>query len=466
MGIRATLRRFADRLLGPPPSGEAAGIGSDDKFLAVYGGDNAVLENPDLLLADCPERNHETIYDLYEEMRRKDGHLDAMVRKRQTELLKRSWRIEPASERLRDRKLAAWVDGQFRAVRGFNQDLRELLDAIPMGMAVSEILWEADGAEIRIARLHARRQRRFAFSVDGRLLLKRHSYDLAGEPVPDRKFLHHVHEPAYESPFGTALLGRAVWPYWFKRNGVRFWALFNEKRAFPPAVAKFQPGTPPTDLATLDAVLKTIQTETGIRIPNTVEIDFLELASHVPIRTYKEFIDLMDTWETKILLHETLTTGEGKPGHLSGSGPSDAHGATADALAASDGKALSATLDTLIEWLVDFNVPGVTDYPRLLFNTEPSEDLQAKAEIDKKLLVDGGLAAHVAGKYWFDTYGWPQASDAEPALALAAPTSPAQPPEAPPFADPEAARLFRSAHDDTNRLLSLIARDIAHRHGG
>ncbi len=61
--------------------------------------------------------------------------------------------------------------------------------------------------------------------------------------------------------------------------------------------------------------------------------------------------------------------------------------------------------ETLIRWIVDYNFPGISAYPKIKTYAAAKPDLREQSEIDKTLVVDIGLPVSTA--YFYETYGIP-----------------------------------------------------------
>jgi phage gp29-like protein len=107
----------------------------------------------------------------------------------------------------------------------------------------------------------------------------------------------------------------------------------------------------------------------------------------------------MDKQISKRVLGQTATT-EGTPGKL---GNEDAQSDVRQDYLESDAGLLCECLnETVVRWLVDYNFPGVTQYPKLEIRVQEEKDLKPQAERDKTLVSD--IALPVGKKYFYDTY--------------------------------------------------------------
>ncbi|MFN3315114.1 MAG: DUF935 family protein, partial [Hyphomonas sp.] len=101
---------------------------------------------------------------IYDEIER-DTHAFAMLQKRKKQMVARVWEVEPGGDRPIDKDAAELVRELLKALP-FDRICEDLLDATLKGFAVSEVIWQRDGARIVPARIMAHDQRRFVFDLD------------------------------------------------------------------------------------------------------------------------------------------------------------------------------------------------------------------------------------------------------------------------------------------------------------
>lgn len=388
-----------------PHTGEVA---TAEKDTDLFSGWTTRMENPDRVLRNegCGEGVR-----LYEELER-DWQVFSMLQTRALALQACEWQVEPASSGDADRKVADFVRDVLLDA-GFDRLVTDLMEAVVTGFKPVEIMWEVSGGEVRIREFRGRRPSRFSFDMDGALRLLTLQSALDGESVPQKKFVVWTFGGHDWNPYGRGLGYQLYWPVWFKKNGVRFWMVFAEKFGSPTVLAKYPPGTPEADKKNLLDAIQAIQQQTGIRIPNNMEVSLLEAARTSSVNGYESLCAYMDRAIAKILLGQTLTSEPGDSGSYSLGRIHE--GVRRDILKA-DADAVCECLNrTVIRWLVDFNFPpsGRKGYPKVWKRTGPERDLKALAERDRLLLIDLGLGRRVPERYVAETYGLPLASPGE-----------------------------------------------------
>jgi len=386
-------------------------IAAAEKDIDIFAGWLKRLENPDPVLRT--ESGGKGLK-LYDEVAR-DPHAGAVLQTRYLAVISCEREVLPGKDpqtagrpavKSRSEKITDFVAEVLKNMN-FDQACQELLQAILYGFYAAEVMWTVTDEGILPQKILGKHPRRFSFTRNREPRLLTPQNMIEGEPLPDRKFIIFSYGSS-DNPYGQGLGQKLWWPVWFKKNGIKFWLVFLEKFGMPTAVGKYPAGTPPDQQNRLLDAIKAIQTETGIKIPETMTVDLLEASRRGNV-TYETLCDYMDRQISKAVLGQTLTTevkGEGSYA------ASQTHEGVRRDIISADAKVLSECLnETLIKWIVDFNFPGVTSYPRLHIRTEAEQDLKALAERDKILVRDIGVKTPEA--YFYDTYNLPRPEEGE-----------------------------------------------------
>lgn len=404
-----------------PEINEIATIAKD---IDIYAGWLNRLENPDPVLRTEAAGKGLRLYDEVD----RDSHAGAVLQTRYLAVMGKDWSIVPARSVRKAGRPAATSQEQFvadfvtRVLEGcnFDQARAELLQAILYGYYAVEVLWEArpDG-RIGIKKLLGKHPRRFVFTPERELRLLTPRSVIDGEPVPERKFVVFTFGDS-DNPYGKGLGRRLWWPVWFKKNGIKFWMIFLDKFGMPTTVGKYPTGASKEEQDKLLAAIDAIQTDTGIKIPDTMSIEFIEAARAGTV-THEALCEYMDRQISKTVLGQTAST-EGTPGKL---GNETAQDAVRQDILKADADLLDAVLnETLIRWIVDYNFAGVTDYPKIVTHAAARPDLKERIEIDSRLAADIGLP--MGRQYFYETYGIPEPAEGEEPVKPA-PKTPALP---------------------------------------
>lgn len=370
---------------------------------------NRLKENPDKILR---EKGGTRGVELFDEMFRTDTHLAHLFEVRRNALVSNPYEIEAASDDARDQEIAEFVRDVFEDLRDFLQDLKELMSAVPRGFAVSEVMWGQRDGQVVVEELRQRMQGRFAFGLENELVFLPDGWH--PEPVPDRKFLVHTYAPENENRYGSPVLSQCYWPYFFKKHGVKYWAIFQERFGLPFVVGKYKRGADDKEKAGLKEIIDTFRSDTGLLVPDDVVIELIEAKASSGTLTFEKFIAIMDRWQTKLVLGQILSTEEGQRGSMA---LGIEHGRIRYEFARADAASVMGPINhDLIPWLVDFNFPNVKQYPEMQIVIEEAEDLQVRAERDKIIVVDMKLP--VAKRYLYETYGIPEPEEGDELLEI------------------------------------------------
>lgn len=433
---------FREELAGLPPFTEE--VATVAKDIDIYHGWIKRLENPDPVLRSESAGKGLKLYDEVD----RDAHAASVLQQRIMAVVGKEWEIIPAesASSTQEKIVADYVSAVLENCN-FDQARQEILKAILYGFYSVEVIWKmgtvpagglspfsasnpagtvpAGGLSlspaIKIKKLIAKHPRRFSFTPDRELRLITPANMIEGEPVPDRKFVVFTYGDS-DNPYGRGLGQKLWWPVWFKKNGVKFWMVFLEKFGMPTIKGKYPPGTTPEAQAALMDAIEAIQSDTGIKIPDSMDIEFLEAARTGTV-SHEQLCGYMDRQISKVVLGQTLTT------EIAGKGSyaaSQTHNDVRQEIIEADADLLDACLnDTLIPWIVDYNFPNVSGYPKIKTYATPKPNLKEQSEIDKTLVVDIGLP--VSRAYFYETYGIPAPVEGEELVIIPA----AAPVEAP-----------------------------------
>ena len=294
---------------------------------------------------------------------------------------------------------AEFVTQNFKNI-GFDKARKSQMDALLMGFAVSEIIWEASEGSVVVADFRHRKPWRFVWTKEGQLRMLTEENMIEGVEVPRHKFWVFVHDQKYESCYGRPLGQTLFWPYWFKKSDIKWWLVFNEKFGSPTTVGKYPANTSAEQQEKLLDALKAIQQETAVTVPEGMVIELLEAARRGSIDTYKTFVDWAENLQSKIVLGQTLTTQQGDTGAMA---LGQVHDQVRGELTKADCDDLCESINNdVIKQLVDFNFPqNKNGYPKLWIRTDAEKDLKSLAERDK-LITDMGFS--LTEEYIRDTY--------------------------------------------------------------
>lgn len=205
-------------------------------------------------------------------------------------------------------------------------------------------------------------------------------YDERLRTLPPGKFVFVSHHASYDNPYGLRLLSRCLWPVAFKRGGLQFYARFAEKYGQPWLVLTAPSRATKLEKRDMAGDLKRMVRDCLAVIPYGSEMEFLTAGS-MQTDLHERFIARQDRSISKLLMGQTLTVE--LEGRNNSQAASTVHEDVAEGLADAD-KAMVADAWNEIAWLYA-RVNAGPEVLAPLFSYEEPEDLNARADLDKKL---------------------------------------------------------------------------------
>lgn len=325
-------------------------------------------ENPDKVIASKGMS--------YIEELERDTHLSSSLATRRAKLIKKGWRIVPASEKLIDVTKAQFVTDQLVNMQGsFEKDLEASLDAIGKGFSLTEInyqevVWKGK-RRVGLKNLRYKEPKLFSFKYDefGYYKIMQIDPDANGVELPLDKFIHIVMGPNDENPYGRSVDAECAFWVWVKKNVAKFWAIYAEKFGMPLSMIQLPRSVKKndTDYTAAKEILEAIQEETGIMVPEGFELSFLE-ATRAGEAGYERFIEICNKEISKRVFGATLISEEGKRGQGSYALGAEHSGIFEDYVVF-DALVLEAAFsEQLIRPLIDYNWENTEYYPQFVFD--------------------------------------------------------------------------------------------------
>jgi phage gp29-like protein len=336
-------------------------------------------------------------YDLYAEVER-DPHVAAIMQSSKLNVAGMRWdifaHVEPGAKKAtpRDEEIAQFVKHALLNIGHFPQHLFNLMDALGKGFAVSEIIWDITSEGVMIKDILNRPQRRFQFdSSDRSLRLRDIQNPYFGTPLPDRKFIVHRCSSTWDNPFGDAIDQSLYWMWLFKKTALKFWQQHLQVAASSVPIVKHPASANKELKAEALEIAKMIRNGAYGRIPDNFEILWAE-ASNAGIgsEAYHTFIRMCNDEMSKAVGGQSLTTEASSSTGTGTYAQGKVHLATQNARDIFRADGLASTINaTIVRWLVDFNVAGVTGYPQFKFDLEEPDNLLNEAQIIQTLASAG-----------------------------------------------------------------------------
>jgi phage gp29-like protein len=298
------------------------------------------------------------------------------------------WQIIPVGNSQRDREIFHFVQSIFLGFENFHQDIRELMDALSKGFAVSEILYKLDNGLIKPVKLLSRDQTHFAFDTEGQLrwITKKGGDNHKGELLPQNKFLIHRHNPRAENPYGSSILGpRVFWASWYKLNLIKYWVQYCERFAQPMPIGTFpKHWSAQQQKQFLDAISR-MYSHKSIVCEEGTEVNLFETKG-TGIDVLKQATAYLDHQISLAILGQSSTTSDDQLGSYA---KSKVAKEISDDIIESDAIELASTMNKYIKIWVDLNFKNVYQYPSFIFQNQEKKDLQALSQVYKTLTEMG-----------------------------------------------------------------------------
>ena len=337
--------------------------------------------------------------ELADDIEERDGHIFAEIGKRRGAVTSLEWDVHaPDDATPAEEALAAEVDEWLEGLPEFGDVLLGMMDAVLKGFAMHEMVWQLDGKLLRPS-FTFQPQRMFTTSANRReLMLRSLSPDprpdplglppVMAEPLQPFAWLAHVHQARSGYLTRNGLARVLAWPYLFKNYAVRDLAEFLEIFGLPLRLGKYPAGASAQEKSTLlQAVVSIGHNAAGI-IPQGMVLEFQEAAKGTE-GPFTAMWDRMEAMESKVILGQTLTAGEGRSGTQA---LGKVHNEVRMDIRNADARQIECTLNAqLIRAYCVLNHAGIDPkrLPRFEFDTGKSEDLKDYAENLPKLAGAG-----------------------------------------------------------------------------
>jgi phage gp29-like protein len=314
---------------------------------------------------------------------RSDDQVQTALQQRKLALSGKEWTVTAGGTSAKDKAAADFIREQLTTLP-FDRLTEKMLSGLFWGYAVAECLWATDGQYIVASDIKVKKQKRFGFAPDGSLRLLTSSNPL-GEQLPDRKFwAYSTGGDDDDDYYGLGLAHWLYWPVFFKRNDIKFWLVCLEKFGMPTALGKYPAGASAPEKQRLLEALHAIQSDSGVRIPDSMQIELLNVAQS-GTANYIELYNAMNASISKVILGHSATT-DSTAGKLGGDNM--ASEVRNDLVAADSDLICSSFNRTVVKWLVEWNFNGAK-LPTVYRDVKPALNLKAQVERDK-LIFDMG----------------------------------------------------------------------------
>ena len=329
--------------------------------------------------------------DIYKEVLN-DDEVKSAFTQRQDAVISREWKIEPGGDKPIDAEAAEAMSELLKSV-GFDRVTKLMHFGVFYGYAVAELIYGIKNNMYWIDDIKVRDRRRFRFSPTGELRLLTQNNMHEGIACQAPYFWHYATGADHDDePYGLGLAHWLYWPCFFKRNDIKFWLIFLEKFGMPTAVGKYGTGATTEQKRDLLALTRAIQTDSGIIIPETMNLDLLQIARS-GAGDYKAFYDSMNEAIRRVTVGQITSSG----------GASNSIGGDESLQAAVLASIAKSDSDVMCEswnrgpgtWFTQMNFPGAA-VPQVSRIFDEPEDLKSLSERDKNIIESTGYRPTLA----------------------------------------------------------------------
>jgi phage gp29-like protein len=337
-------------------------------------------------------------YPLYKQVETDDPQILAVMQSAKIAVALLGWDVdafknegedEPSEE---NKKVAGLVKYVFENIPNLHLQFFNLMGALGMGFAVSEVIWgkgKYDRREILLVEnMLNREQRRFQFdAVTREPKLRDINNPYMGIDLPPYKILVHRVSATWDNPFGDALDQTLYWMWLFKKTVVKFSLQHLEVGSASIPYVRHPQGASPELKAEALAIAQQVRTGAYGRVPSNFEILFAEAKNVIQnADAFDKALRRFDEQISKAVEGQTLTTDTGDSGTRA---QGQVHENTKSSRTVFRARGLQETLNTLVKWIVDINVGEVEGYPKFRFDLEDPADLVQEAQIINSLSSAG-----------------------------------------------------------------------------
>lgn len=357
----------------------------------------------------------------FDEMRRSDGTIKAVVLATSLPIRRAKWFVEPATQDQVDVDIAEFVEMNLFEYMSITWDdlLRQALLSLPLGVMTFEKVFKIrtiDNVDRIVWKKFAPRLPKsiqkwtMENGEDGIQQLKQ---DGALVDIPREKLLIFVNEMEGENWWGTSIL-RAAYKHWYiKNNFYKIDAIAFERQGLGVPYAKMPENYTEADRAKAETILKNLRAHQQAFIiePHDYEIGFKDMMAKT-LRDPKESIAHHNREIVKAVLAQFLELGATDSGSRALS--EDQSSIFLQSLEAVAGNIADAFNKYAIPQLVDLNFDNVDSYPKLSFTGLSRTDVEKLANAYKTLTESGGVKAGDQDETYFrELLGLPERDQSE-----------------------------------------------------
>lgn len=339
------------------------------------------------------------MYEIYEEMRRGNATIKAMLSSVKLPIASATWSVQPASDDPTDVEAAALVEANLTEVLNFQSVLNEALTHLDFGFAVFEKCWgveQIDGKwRVVLSKLAFRKQTTVYKweTEDGKPGITQMNAMGKTFSIPASKLLVITNAQEGENYEGVSIL-RPAYQSWYIINQLyKIDAIGHERQALGVVDVQYPKGASDKDIRKVERLARNVRAneEAYISHPEGWSVGFMDMKAHtlkdigpsVSHHNRQITLSAMAQW---LMIGAENGSGTRSAGEDQSSMFELANQAVANNIA-------SDFNSQVIKQLVDLNF-NVSAYPRLVVSRVGRENLKELADTFKTLVDAGGITPY------------------------------------------------------------------------
>jgi phage gp29-like protein len=246
-----------------------------------------------------------------------DPQVRACLTTKRLAVLSEAVEVHPADSSALSVRAANVVRDQLAALRGGAAGIvAGALDALAMGYAVGELVWNLDGS---LSKILWHDPRRFQFVADGTGEVQELVLLDSALRFPANRFVLYAYQSRYVNPYGESDLVAAYRPWSQKDQVQRMWLSTLDRFGAPTPIARVPSNWNQAEIDNLSGLLSRLQSESSLVVTKDVEFDATFVAGRVePAKAFDTAALWYDTQIARAILGQELTT-QGSSASASGS---------------------------------------------------------------------------------------------------------------------------------------------------
>ncbi|MBI4799681.1 MAG: DUF935 family protein [Desulfarculus sp.] len=359
-----------------------------------------------------PERQAE----LFREVEEKDAHISSQLHMRKQAVLGLEYDLQPASDDARAQKVMEFCREVLWGLEDLDDLLLGMLDAVPQGWSMHELLWEIVAGRAVIIGWRWVPQERTRWDDAGVPRLATDEEQTRGVEIPAWKVVYHRHKARSGLDVRAGVMRTCAWWWMFKNYAVKDWAAFCELFGMPLRYGTYPNGASEDDKQALKQALLELGSDGAAIVSEGTKLEFVEAkATGGGQLAFERLAAFCDRACSKAILGQTLTSDQGQVGSY---GAAKVHDEVRLDLRDADAYALEKTLrQQVLQPLAVFNFGADAPVPWFRFAIQAPENLAAKSKMYQTLQ---GMGLPLGLTHIYDAFGVPAPEAGEELLGSGA----------------------------------------------